>query len=226
MKYIIIGIVIVVIIFILYNLVGNKKKNDIVTQHSTSIETNDIPTSGILTEINSEEYNRFILTKNTTENYLLEGIKEFGELSGNTEYEIYNYSIAQYGDWKIIKLEESVSFYDYHNIVGWLTGYNENTETPELSIGFAKNKTDSLDDYLFFLDPENEFGDTQIGTFRSEKSFSIYLPDAYEKYGNLTVKNDIIVSMQENIQFISDNGLDIEKVLSLKYAEYKIKMSE
>jgi hypothetical protein len=232
MKYIIIGVIAIVIVFILFNQFGGKKENNVIGQNTNSFETKDNaseqekPTFGTLKNIKSEDYSRFILTKSTNESYILKGIKEYGELSGNEEYKIYNFGIAEYGDWKIIKVDLSISFYVYHNLVGWLSGYEENTAIPELSIGFSKNKTDSQEDYLFFLDPENEYGDTQIGTFRNGKSFSIYLPEAYEEYGNLTISNEIQVSMKENMDYISEQGLNISDIESLKYTEHKIKMNE
>jgi len=232
MKYIILGVVAIIILLVLYNQFGKKNENEMISQNVNGFETKDNKLeqektiAGTLKKINSEKYNRFILAKNTTESYITKGIKEYGELSGNEEFKIYNFGIAQHGDWKIIKVEESVSFYVYHNLVGWLTGYEKNTAIPELSIGFSKNKTDSQEDYLFFLDPENEYGDTQIGTFRNGKSFSIYLPEAYEEYGNLTIKNEIQVSMKENTDYISEQGFNISDIDSLKYTEHKIKMNE
>jgi len=232
MKYIIIGVIAIVIILFLFNRFGRKKETNLISQNTNSVETKENiseqekPTLGTLKKIKSEDYNRFILTKSTTESYILKGIKEYGELSGNEEYKIYNFGIAEYGDWKIIKVEQSVSFYVYHNLVGWLSGYEENTAIPELSIGFSKNKTDSQEDYLFYLDPENEYGDTQIGTFRNGKSFSVYLPEAYEEYGNLTIKNEIHISMKENMDYISEQGFNISDIDSMKYTEHKIKMNE
>ncbi len=233
MKYIIIGVIAIVIILILFNQFGGKKENNVISQSTNSFETKDNTSEkeksnlGTQKKIKSEDYSRYILTKSTTESYILKGIKEYGELSGNEEYKIYNFGIAaEYGDWKIIKVDSSISFYVYHNLVGWLSGYEENTAIPELSIGFSKNKTDSQEDYLFFLDPENEYGDTQIGTFRNGKSFSIYLPEAYEEYGNLTIKKEIQVSMKENVDYISEQGFNISDIESLKYTEHRIKMNE
>ena len=232
MKYIIIGVIAIVIIFILFNQFRGEKENNIISQNTNSVEIKENtpekekPTLGTLKKINSEDYNRFIVTKSTTESYILKGINEYGKLSGNETYRIYNFGIAEYGDWKIIKIDQSVSFYVYHNLVGWLSGYEESSTIPELSIGFSKSKIDSKQDYLFYLDPKNEYGDTQIGTFRNGKSFFIYLPEAYEKFGNLTIRNDIQVSMKENIDYINQQGFKISDIDSLKYKEHKIKMNE
>lgn len=232
MKYIIIGVIAIVIIYILFNQFGRKKGNNVIGQNTNIIETKDNTskkektTLGTLKKIKGEDYRRYILTKSTTESYIIKGIKEYGELSGNEEYKIYNFGIAEYGDWKIIKVDPSISFYVYHNLVGWLSGYEENIAIPKLAIGFSKNKIDSQEDYLFFLDPENKYGDTQIGTFRNGKSFFIYLPEAYEEGGNLTIKREIQVSMKENVDYISEQGFNISDIESLKYIEHKIKMNE
>lgn len=177
-------------------------------------------------EIKRNEYNRFILTKNTTERYITKGISEYGELSGNEEYKMHNFGIAQHGDWRIIKIDHSISFYVYHNLVGWLTGYEDSSDIPELTFGFSKSKVDSQNDYLFFLDPHNAYGDTQIGAFRYGKPFAIYLPEAYEEYGNLTIKKGIKVSLNERINYISEQGFNISEIESLNYIEHNIKMYE
>ena len=177
-------------------------------------------------EIKSNLYERFILTKNTTENYVIKGINDFGGLSGNKEYHIYNFGIAKHRDWKVIRVDQSISFHVYHNLVGWLTDYEDNSETPELTFGFAKSKIDSLKDYIFFLDPFNANGDTQIGAFRYGKPFAIYLPEAYEEHGNLTIKKGIKVSLKERLNYISEQGFNISEIESFKYNEHKIKMYE
>lgn len=177
-------------------------------------------------EIKRNEYNRFILTKNTTESYITKGINQYGELSGNEEYKMHNFGIAQHGDWRIIKIDNSISFYDYHNLAGWLTGYEDCSDISELTFGFSKSKVDSQNDYLFFLDPHNEYGDTQVGAFRYGKPFAIYLPEAYEEYGNLTIKKGIKVSMSERINYISEQGFNISEIESLNYIEHNIKMYE
>jgi len=223
MEYLI--IVIIIISFILYNQFRNTKKI-INFDSKNNLSKNEKKISKTIQKIKKEQYNRYILTKNTTENYILKMIKEYGELSGNIQFNIYNFDIAEYGEWIIIRIDENISFYVYHNLVDWLNGYEENPEMPKLSFGFAKNKTYTEKDYLFFLDPKNEYGDTQIGAFRNEKSFSIYLPEAYEIYGNLTINNEIKVSMKNKIKYIYEQGLNISDIDTLKYKEFKIKMNE
>lgn len=228
MKHTLIGIVVVALILILYYQFGKKNESVAIHQNKTPIETrNAIKSSDdVVKKIHRKAYDRYILTKNTSKSYILNGIREYGSLSGNETYKMYNFEIATYGDWHIIQVEESISFYEYHNLVGWLYGYGENQDIPELSIGFSKSKTDAQEDYLFFLDPENKYGDSEIGAFRNGKTFFVYLPEAYEEYGNLTIKDTINVSLKENEDAIAAKGLIISNITTLEYTQHKIKMND
>jgi hypothetical protein len=177
-------------------------------------------------EIKSNQYDRFILSKNTTKSYLIKVINDYGELSGGNEYETYNFGIAEHGCWKIIKIDHSISFFVYHNLAAWLTGYEDSSDISELTFGFSKSKVDSEEDYIFFLDQYNSYGDTQVGAFRHGESFAIYLPEAYEELGNLTIKKGIKVSLNERINYISEQGFDVSEIDTLNYIEHKIKIYE
>lgn len=222
---IIIGVVIAIVLFYFRFGPGShllKKK----THHYIVPPASREDHKSIHFEIKSNEYDRFILTKNTTENYLIKGINDYGELSGNKEYKIYNFGITEHGDWKVIKLDQSISFYIFHNLAGWLTGYENSSDIPELTFGFSKSKMDSSQDYLFFLDPHNEHEDTQVGAFRNGKSFAIYLPEAYAEHGNLTIKKGIKVSLNERMNYISEQGFNISEIESLNFIEHNIKIYE
>ena len=182
--------------------------------------------SGNLYEIQNNEYNRMILAKKTTEEYLIQMISEFGAISGNEEFQIHSFWVGKSGDWHIIKVGETIDFWTYHNLVGWLKGYEVNPNIPEYTFGFACNKIDTTLDYIFYLDPDNEVGDTEIGTFINGKSFFISLPEAYEELGNLTITEDFQLSWNEIVDFISKNGFNISEVDLLDYNEHKIKMNE
>ena len=232
MKSIIIAVIVIVIVFVIYQQFNKQNTAKHVDQPKTNTEvlanqTQQLtPYSGTILKVQNEDYNRFIFTKKTSADYLLKMIKEYGELSGNEEFKMHSFWITTIGDWHIIKIGDSVDFYTYHNLVGWFTGYEENPYIPEYSIGFSKSKSDSKEDYIFYLDPNIEAGDTEVGGFDNGKSFFIYLPDAYEPLGNLTITNDIKVSLSETIEVLSTNGFDISSLQSLKYAEHQIKMNE
>jgi len=182
--------------------------------------------SGNLYEIHNSEYSRMIFAKSTTEKYLIQMITEFGEMSGNEEFQLHSFWFGKSGDWHIIKVGETIDFYTYHNLVGWLKGYDKNPNTPKYSIGFSLNKIESSLDYIFYLDPNAPLGDREIGTFRNGKSFFIYLPEAFEEFGNLTITENFKLSWNDVVNFISKNGLNISKIESLNFIEHKIKMNE
>ncbi|NDV83903.1 hypothetical protein [Bacteroides sp. 51] len=193
---------------------------------TTPLQSEDLSLySGNLYNIQSCDYTRLILTKNTTDKYLIDMITEFGELSGNEEFETHSFWLAQSEDWYVIKVGESIDFFTYHNLVGWLQGYENTQDIPEYSIGFANHKTNPMFDYIFHLDHKISSGDTEIGAFRNEDSFFIYLPEAYEEQGNLTITNDVHVSFNELLKLISENGLDLSTIDSLNFIEHRVNMN-
>lgn len=224
MKYKLTIFIIVIISLIAYNLFIRKNEDSkFESEQIVYFPIKQINKDSII-NIYSKDYVRYIFTKNTTENYILKMIEEYGELNGEEDAKLYDFGISTYGDWKIIQVDKNLSFYAYHNLVGWFFGYEENPEIPEFSIGFAKNIENVNYDYIFHLDPENERGDTGIGVFDNGKSFFIYLPDAYEENGNLTVTDKIKLSKTEKIEFISNEGLEISKINDLNFSIHKIKM--
>lgn len=232
MKYILSTIVVVVILFVIFQRM-NKNTSPKQTDHqkaktgSMERQTEQVtPYSGVLLKVQKEDYNRFILAKNTSEDYLLRMIKEYGEFTGNEEFKIHSFWLGKTKNWHIIKVSESIDFYTYHNLVGWFTGYEENPAIPEYYIGYSKSKSDSKNDYIFYLDPNIEACDTEIGAFENGKSFFIYLPEAYEPTGNLTVTNDFQVSLSETVEFLTTNEFDIKSIESLEFTEHQIKMVE
>jgi hypothetical protein len=210
---------------IIYFLIGpgsrlfKKKSHHYIVPPASQTDSNSIHV-----EINSNLYNRYILTKNTSENYLLKDIKDYVTLSGNENHEVYRFGIAEKGDWKIIKIDSSLSFYEYHYLTSWIAGNEQSPARPDLTFGLCMNIADSQDDYLFYVDPFNESGDTLIGAFRRGNSFSINLSEANEENGNLTIKNRIQVSMNERLNYMLEQGLDISEVDSLKFSIHNIKI--
>jgi len=228
MKY----LIIITIAFVIYNKFDSRVQANenlqlkIHKNLKNQNESQSLLYSGTLYKIRNKDYDRFIFVKKTSEDYLLRMIKEYGELSGTKEFKEHSFWVAKSGDWYIIKVGKLTNFYTYHNLVCWFNGYEENPDIPEYSIGFSKNKFNSQQDYFFHLDPNIKLGDTEIGAFRNGKSFFIYLPEAYDEFGNLKITSDIKISVNEIIKFISNNGLDISIIESVEFVEHIIKMKE
>lgn len=217
MKYLIIlGIIIIVLFAIFIQNINSKKNNTHIIDSENHLES--------LIKIKDSDYERYIFVQNTTEDYLIRMIEEFGELDMSNEFLISSFRIAKSEDWHIIKVDTILDFYHYHNLVGWLNGYEENINTPSLSIGYAKNISDKQNDYIFYLDPNVIEGDTEIGVFRNGNSFSIYLPEAYMENGNIKISNNQKLSINKIINTLSEEKFDISKIDLLEYIKYKIKI--
>jgi len=182
---------------------------------------------GNLVEIQSSDYNRYILTKNASKDYLLQKIKEFGEFTrydNNSEQNIY---LSNYGEWWIIKVGKTVDFYAYHNLLRWLHENKTMDDFPIFSIGFAKHKADSEQDYIFYLDSSVRVADTAIGAFKNGNTFYIDLPDASGMNGLVVITKNLEISFDDYIrETVINEGLDIIKLDSLNYTEHKIMMGE
>jgi len=175
----------------------------------------------------SKNYDRYILAKNTSDEYLKTMIKEHAELDGTEgAFILAEFGIAKTGEWYVIEVPSEVDFYTYHNLVGWFYGYESNDEIPDYSIGFAKFKTNDTKNYLFYTDPNNEAMDTQLGAFADNSAFSIYLPEAYEETGNLTVDLKISLSYNSIQEFLDENGFKLQNIAELDFTKFKIRIYE
>lgn len=173
-------------------------------------------------EIKSSDYDRFILVRRTTMHHLNEQIKEFSSIFHNEEPIQHDFLIAEYANWKIVKVGAEMSFYEYHNLTCWFHGYDDNPENPEMSFSYAKSNIDPLESYLCHLDVNNKFGDTMIGAFAGGDSFYIYIPDAYDETGNLTISNKYHLSYAKTVDYIKLKGLDISAIDTCNFVHFKI----
>ena len=163
-------------------------------------------------------YNRMILLKSTTEEHLVRKITEYGALYWTAHAQMHSFKIARSGDWHVIKVGDSVSFYSYHQLVAWLSSH-------EYAIGFANHKGDPACDYIFYLDASRPFRDTEIGVFRNEASFFIFLPEANDVYGNIMLTGAFRLSWNDAVGRLMSSGLDISRNEMLSYQDYAIKLS-
>ena len=173
--------------------------------------------SGIKKPINSNEYSRYILAKNTNPIFLKRMIKEYGEISGSENTAEKTFGFTKLNQWYIIKIDSTISFYFYHNLVAWFNGYDDNPSIPEVVIGFSTHYSNPKEDYLFHLDPTNNNGDTQIGAFRNEEDFFAYLPEAYDVTGNIELTEEVEFSFDEIAQLLSKESLSIDRIKELEF---------
>lgn len=180
--------------------------------------TERIEYTGSIHEIISEDYNRWILLHKTTDPQVTESIRKYLEVQGILKDTLI-FGISEQDDWVIVDLDPSLNFYDYHNLTNWFQHSDPNSNGPKHIFGYARHKRDSLESYLFYADLEIKNGDTQIGSFKKGDSFFVYLPEAYDKLGNLKVTKQIDISMNEKLESIRSQGLDLSDFHSIIFTE-------
>lgn len=149
--------------------------------------------------IDITKYSKFIVIKNSSEEYMINHIKEYGELFGGDKksYEFKYHHVSGKGnsDYIIIKCPDDMDFYNYHNLSGWFYGYEEDKNMPELSAVISFNKENEGENYYAYLDPDNSSKDTLIGVFDDGIRFFQYLPEGFKKGGN-------IIAGYNNLQYV------------------------
>lgn len=197
-------------------------------ENSSTIETDSIESdSAKKIPVISTDYNRFIFVKNTTEDYIKSMTAEYGELAASDGNDFFaQFGILKDGDWYVIKVPDNINFYIYHNLVGWYFGYDDNPNIPDYSIGYAESKKADEKSYLFYLDPDNENGDTHIGVFKDDKNFTIYLPESYEERGNIMASKKVVVRFKDVENFLIDNNFTMPSKKEMKFENFNVKILE
>jgi len=163
-------------------------------------------------------YDRMILMKGVPLDFILQKITEFGRQSFPIRAQQHSFQVGQFGDWQIIRVGDSVSFYNYHQLVGWLSGSGQ-------TMGFAKHKMDPTCDFVFFLDPNRPYRDSEIGVFRNGATFFVYLPQANEVSGNITISSAVRLAWNDIVGGLYNDGIDISRYDQIGYANYMIQLN-
>lgn len=167
----------------IYNVLNNNGKD---INKETIKETKEYP-------ININDYNKYILIKNSTEDYVIRYLKEYSEIGGEGKETFkfkYYEKINDNNSYIIIKCPYNISFYNYHNLTGWLTGFKEDHDIPDLTAVIALNKADTQKHYYATLDTKNSMEDTMIGVFNDGTKFSQYLPEGVKEKGNIVIEHN------------------------------------
>ncbi|MEL6557014.1 MAG: hypothetical protein AAFQ94_02450 [Bacteroidota bacterium] len=168
--------------------------------------------TGILRKIKDSEYDRYIAIKNTSFEYLFAMIEDLGGVSGDDYLQDFEFSYkALNKDWKLIKVDDKLDFFTFHNLIGWFYGYEDSKQAPEVVVGFAEHHTESSKNYFCFLDSTNLSRDTIVGAFDNEENFFIFLPDAFEEGGNLTVTDSFRIDVEAEKKYYAENGLIVSE---------------
>ena len=164
---------------------------------------------GELRTIVSSNFERFILIENASIDFCKNSIIEYCELNvleenKNTsqDYDKHQLKLCRQGNWLIIKIPEEFSFYDYHNLVGWVWDSQQ-------TFGFSIHKDSPKESYYIEMDVSDNYGDVLVGSDKGENSLYTYLPEAYIKGGNLRVTSEIEYSYSEALGKLSSSNIDL-----------------
>lgn len=201
------GILLVVYVFVYRNTPS--KETDSKKEHTTSTCNQ-----------------KYLILENTSLDYILKMIKQYGGLLGDTTNQAeYNFKIGQINQWFVIESDSSLGSYEYYNLQSWFYGFEENTETPSFTMGFYKgNKTDNKS-YFFYTDLEKTASDVAVGVYSTNENFTIYLPEGYEEHA-LKINKEKALNFSEIKNELKNNGLDIAKLKEIEFKNYKIKINK
>ncbi|MDD6793995.1 MAG: DUF2185 domain-containing protein [Clostridiaceae bacterium] len=174
-----------------------------------------------LCPINFSEYLKYIVVKNTSEDYVLSYMKEFGELTlGDKKIYEFIYYILNRNDnnFIIIKCPENMDFYNFHNLAEWFYGCGEDKNNePDLSCNICFNKVDKDKNYYAVV-RDDEWKDTIEGIFNNGTRFSIYLPEAFKGDDVLIDYNNLHYTTVES--YLNSLGLEVEDLISIEKKEF------
>lgn len=181
---------------------------------------------GELIPINTAEYSRYLLAENTSKEYVLSSITEYGELSGGTDFTEFDFGIFEYSEWILVKIPDNFGFYQFHNLVGWLLGYDQEAKLPSMTYGIAAHNSDSTKNYFVELDQNTPEGDVVVGAFQNGNSYYVYLPEAYEENGNMKITNQINYDYNAVKNKFSELSLPFDSFDSRSYESHLVKYYE
>lgn len=163
-------------------------------------------TQGEAFTFDSNEFDKYIFVGGSNKAYIEGKIHEYFEIYGKegdiTEY----YIIEEYKTANIIEVLDTVDFYEYHNIIGWLAGMESDKNIPKYSVGYAVNKLHEEISYICCIE-DMAFGDTLVGQFSDGRIITIYLPDAFNETAVVRNENYDISILEDYKEMLKKDGI-------------------
>lgn len=173
-------------------------------------------------------YMKFIFCENTTTTYLKNRIMDYATIcGGNKKKHKFKLVTVKESKWIIICCPPQIDFYNYHNLMSWIWGEDEETKSPNQTICVAVNVKDTRLSYYGIMD-KLKYGDRVVGRFQNGESFSIYLPESNKKEGNAKSYSDIL-SIKMIDKYLQICGLDeirLNEVADMAGEEIEVEITE
>lgn len=162
-------------------------------------------------QFNWKSCQKYILCQSIEHDYLKQAILEYSELlkleQSQQEHRFRYYYKKDKSDWVVIKCPDEISFYVFHNLLGWIAAVpNCQSQWPKQAIGVVVSEEMGYS-YYCHLDRRNPYQDSLIGTFDDGKTFQISLPDAFQENGNIMLF-DVVNSQTKLWLFLKDRQIE------------------
>lgn len=165
--------------------------------------------------IDFSKYECFIFIKNSSEEFIIEKLNIIlNDESKETKFIANDIEFNKQNNWVLLKIK-NYSFVDFKSLVWWLDDLYDDIKSPESVIGFCRHKSISLQDYIFKIDKVLA-GENFIGSFRNQKNFGIYLPNA-----GLFETGNISLSRNQEINFYSEVSILPIELMETKMISYE-----
>ncbi len=147
--------------------------------------------SGIF-PIRMSNYIKFLCINNTTIEHLKNKIADYSTICGGCKRKLLFKLVAvKESDWIVICCPEKMDFYNYHNMMSWIVGKEDEMKPSDRAMCVAFHKKDTRLSYYGTMD-KLKYGDRIVGRFQNGESFSIYLPESNKKEGNARSYSDVL----------------------------------
>lgn len=166
------------------------------------------------------EYDKYICVKDTTMDYLEEKIVDYSAICGGKKKKYQFRLIPLYdSSWILVCCPEKMDFFNYHNLMSWIYGLEEDITQPSHTVCVAFHKADERLSYYGIMDKANH-GDRIVGRFQNKESFHIYLPESAKKEGNAKSYRDAL-PIKDIKEYLGNYGLDWDRVKSASQMQAK-----
>ncbi len=177
--------------------------------------------------IKMSNYMKFICIKNTTTAYLKDKIIDYAAICGGIKKR-YKFKMVKVeeSEWIIICCSDKIDFYNYHNLISWIAGREEELKAPSQTICVAVNEKDTRLSYYGIIN-KAKYGDRIVGRFQNGESFSIYLPESNKKDGNARSYSDVlpIKSIDKYLEICGLNGIWLKEITAMSGEEIEVEMA-
>ena len=154
------------------------------------------------------EYEKYICVKDINVDYVEAKIIDYSKIFAGKKRK-YKFKITPINNslWILLSCPTAMDFFNYHNLMSWIYGLEEDTISPTHTICISLHKAEERRSYYTIMDKQ-KYGDRMVGRFQNRESFSIFLPESLKKTGNAKSYRDVL-PIKNISEYLSTCGFDV-----------------